>query len=126
MAAWYYQGDGLKLREEAYAPLNLVARPTYSNAPQMGGWFRKKIGATSDFKGLRMRIPNLGGKVYTRVGATTVLTPAEDIYASLERGVIDVAEWVGPHDDMWPTFRPRCRSFRKAAPLPGNGAIGRS
>jgi TRAP-type mannitol/chloroaromatic compound transport system substrate-binding protein len=47
-----------------------------------------------------MRIPNLGGKVYTRVGATTVLTPAEDIYASLERGVIDVAEWVGPHDDM--------------------------
>jgi TRAP-type mannitol/chloroaromatic compound transport system substrate-binding protein len=100
MAAWYYHGDGLKLREEAYAPLNLVARPTYSNAPQMGGWFRKKIGAISDFKGLRMRIPNLGGKVYTRVGATTVLTPAEDIYASLERGVIDVAEWVGPHDDM--------------------------
>ena len=100
MAAWYYQGDGLKLREEAYAPLNLVARPAYSNAPQMGGWFRKKVGAISDFKGLRMRIPNLGGKVYTRVGATTVLTPAEDIYASLERGVIDAAEWVGPHDDM--------------------------
>src|SRR6266404_2149887 len=54
MAAWYCHGDGLKLREEAYAPLNLVARPTYSNAPQMGGWFRKKIGAISDFKGLRM------------------------------------------------------------------------
>ena len=100
MAAWYYQGDGLKLQEEAYAPLNLVARAAYSNAPQMGGWFRKKVGAISDFKGLRMRIPNLGGKVYTRVGATTVLTPGEEIYASLERGVIDAAEWVGPHDDM--------------------------
>ena len=100
MAAWYYQGDGLKLREEAYAPLNIVPRATYSNAPQMGGWFRKKIGAIGDFKGLRMRIPNLGGKVYTRVGATTVLTPAPDIYASLERGVIDAAEWAAPHDDM--------------------------
>jgi TRAP-type mannitol/chloroaromatic compound transport system substrate-binding protein len=47
-----------------------------------------------------MRIPNLGGKVYTKIGATTVLTPGEEIYASLERGVIDAAEWVGPHDDM--------------------------
>jgi TRAP-type mannitol/chloroaromatic compound transport system substrate-binding protein len=100
MAAWFYQGDGLKLQNEAYAALNLVARPAFSNAPQMGGWFRKKIGAIGDFKGLRMRIPNLGGKVYTRAGATTVLTPATDIYASLERGTIDAAEWVGPHDDM--------------------------
>jgi TRAP-type mannitol/chloroaromatic compound transport system substrate-binding protein len=66
----------------------------------MGGWFRKKIGAIGDFKGLKMRIPNLGGKVYARAGATTVLTPASEIYAALERGVIDAAEWVGPHDDM--------------------------
>ena len=63
MAAWYYQGDGEKLMAEAYAPLNIVPRPGYSNAPQMGGWFRKKISAIDDFKGLRMRIPNLGGTV---------------------------------------------------------------
>jgi TRAP-type mannitol/chloroaromatic compound transport system substrate-binding protein len=100
MAAWYYQGDGGRLMAEAYAPLNLVPRPAYSNAPQTGGWFRKKVSAIGDFKGLRMRIPNLGGMVYARAGATTVLTPASEIYASLERGVIDAAEWVGPHDDM--------------------------
>jgi TRAP-type mannitol/chloroaromatic compound transport system substrate-binding protein len=100
MAAWYYQGDGARLMEEVYAPLNIVPRPGYSNAPQMGGWFRKKIGAVGDFKGLRMRIPNLGGKVYAKAGATTVLTPGSEIYAALERGVIDAAEWVGPHDDM--------------------------
>src|SRR5262249_9827798 len=47
-----------------------------------------------------MRIPNLGGKVVARAGGTTVLTPAADIYANLERGVIDASEWVGPHDDM--------------------------
>jgi TRAP-type mannitol/chloroaromatic compound transport system substrate-binding protein len=100
MAAWYYQGDGARLMEEAYAPFNLVPRPAYSNAPQMGGWFRKKISAIGDFKGMRMRIPNLGGKVYGKAGATTVLMPASEIYAALERGVIDAAEWVGPHDDM--------------------------
>jgi TRAP-type mannitol/chloroaromatic compound transport system substrate-binding protein len=100
MAAWFHQGDGLKLWEETYAPFNLVPRPAMGNAPQMAGWFRKKISAIGDFKGLKMRIPNLGGKVYARAGATTVLTPIAEVYAALERGVIDAAELIGPHDDV--------------------------
>src|SRR5262245_10770683 len=100
MSAWLYQGDGLKLMEEAYAPFNIVPRPAMGNAPQMAGWFRKKINTIGDIKGLKIRIPNLGGKVYARAGATTVLTPGSEIYAALERGVIDAAEWIGPHYDM--------------------------
>jgi TRAP-type mannitol/chloroaromatic compound transport system substrate-binding protein len=100
MAAWYRQGDGLKLWEEAYAPYNLVPRPSFSNAPQMGGWFRKKITSIGDYKGLKMRMSGLGLKVVTRAGGTGVLTPGAEIYAALERGVIDAAEWIGPHDDM--------------------------
>ena len=53
-----------------------------------------------DYKGLKMRIPNLGGLVVARAGGTTVLTPGSEIYAALERGVIDASEWIGPHDDM--------------------------
>ena len=100
MAAWYYQGDGLKLWEEAYTAYNLVPRPGPAFAPQMAGWFRKKITSIGDFKGLRMRISSMGRVVVAKTGATTVLTPASDIYAALERGVIDAAEWVGPYDDM--------------------------
>jgi len=100
MAAWYYQGDGLRLWEETYAAFNLVPRPATAVAPQMAGWFRKKITTIGDFKGLKMRIVNLGGKVYARAAATTVLTPLGEVYAALERGVIDAAEMVGPHDDM--------------------------
>jgi TRAP-type mannitol/chloroaromatic compound transport system substrate-binding protein len=100
MAAWFYQGDGLELMEEVYGAFNIVPRPAMADSPQMAGWFRKKINTTSDFKGLRMRIVNLGGKVYARAGATTVLTPGSEIYAALERGVIDTAEWIGPHYDM--------------------------
>jgi TRAP-type mannitol/chloroaromatic compound transport system substrate-binding protein len=101
MAAWHHQGDGLTLWEETYAPFNLVPRPGPAFAPQMVGWFRKKITATGDLKGLKMRIGNnLARKVVAKVGVTAVLTPAAEIYAALERGVIDVAEWVGPHDDM--------------------------
>ena len=101
MAAWYYHGDGLKLMEETYAAFNLVPRPGTSVPPQMAGWFRKKITTIGDYKGLRMRMgPRLGGKVIARAGATAVLTPGAEIYAALERGVIDAAEWSNPHDDM--------------------------
>ena len=75
MTAWFYQGDGLKLWEETYAPFNLVPRPGPANAPQMAGWFRKKITTIADYKGLKMRIPGLGGKVVARAGGTVVLTP---------------------------------------------------
>jgi TRAP-type mannitol/chloroaromatic compound transport system substrate-binding protein len=100
MAAWLHQGDGLKLWEETYAPFNLLPRPGNATAPEMGGWFRKKITTISDFKGLRMRIPGLGGKVVARAGATVVTTPGGEIYAALERGVIDTSEYIGPYDDM--------------------------
>jgi TRAP-type mannitol/chloroaromatic compound transport system substrate-binding protein len=100
MAAWFYQADGLKLMEEAYGAFNLVPRPTGAQAPQMAGWFRKKMNTIGDYKGLKMRIGPLGGKVYAKAGGTVVLIPASDIYAALERGVIDACEWVGPHEDM--------------------------
>lgn len=100
MASWYYYGGGLKLWEESYAPFGLVPRPGPSTGPQMAGWFRRRINALSDFKGLKMRIPGLGGSVVARAGGTVVLTPAGQIFRALERGVIDASEWVGPHDDM--------------------------
>ena len=99
-AAWYYFGDGLKLWEEAYRPFNLVPRPGVCTGVQMGGWFRKKIGSVADYKGLKMRIPGLGGKVVAKAGGAVQLTPGGEIYTALERGVIDATEWVGPHDDM--------------------------
>jgi TRAP-type mannitol/chloroaromatic compound transport system substrate-binding protein len=100
MLAWFYQGEGLKLWEEMYATYNLVPRPGPKVAPQMAGWFRKKINTIGDYKGLKMRIPGLGGKVVAKAGGTVVLIPGGEIYAALERGVIDASEFVGPHDDM--------------------------
>src|SRR3990170_5897233 len=97
---WYYYGGGLALWEEAYKPFNLVPRPSASTGVQMGGWFRRKINPLADYKGLKMRIPGLGGKVVAAAGGTVVLTPGGEIYTALERGVIDASEWVGPHDDM--------------------------
>jgi TRAP-type mannitol/chloroaromatic compound transport system substrate-binding protein len=109
--AWYYFGDGIKLWEETYAPFNLIPRPSASTGPQMMGWFRKKINTIADLKGLKMRIPGLGGKVYARYGVSVVLLPPGEIYTALERGVIDAAEWVGPHDDMKMGFHQIARYY---------------
>ena len=101
MAAWYHQGDGLKLSREVHAAFDLVPRPAPAVAPQVFGWFRKRITSIGDFKGIKMRMgAPLGGKVIARAGGAAVVTPASEIYAALERGVIDAAEFVGPYDDM--------------------------
>jgi TRAP-type mannitol/chloroaromatic compound transport system substrate-binding protein len=98
--AWFYSGGGLKLWEEVYAPFNLIPRPQGNTGVQMGGWFRKKMDSIDDFKGLKMRIPGLGGKVIAKAGGTVVLLPGGEIFTSLERGVIDATEWVGPMHDL--------------------------
>jgi TRAP-type mannitol/chloroaromatic compound transport system substrate-binding protein len=100
MNAWFYGGDGLKLWDEAYAPFDLIAMPQGNTGVQMGGWFRKEMKSIADYKGLKMRIPGLGGKVISKAGGTVVLLPAGEIFTSLERGVIDATEWVGPMHDL--------------------------
>jgi TRAP-type mannitol/chloroaromatic compound transport system substrate-binding protein len=98
--AWFYSGGGLELWEEVYAPFNLVPRPQGNTGVQMGGWFRKEMNTIEDYKGLKMRIPGLGGKVIAKAGGTVVLLPGGEIFTSLERGVIDATEWVGPMHDL--------------------------
>jgi len=107
--AWFYSGGALKLWEEVYAPHNVVPRPQGNTGVQMGGWFRKEMKTIDDYKGLKMRIPGLGGKVVAKAGGTVVLLAAGEIFTSLERGVIDATEWVGPMHDLR-------MGFYKAAP----------
>jgi TRAP-type mannitol/chloroaromatic compound transport system substrate-binding protein len=97
---WFYSGGALKLWEEVYAPFNVVPRPQGNTGVQMGGWFNKKINTIDDYKGLKMRIPGLGGKVVSKAGGTVVLTAGGEIFTNLERGVIDATEWVGPLHDL--------------------------
>ncbi len=98
--AWFYSGGGLQLWEEVYAPFNVIPRPQGNTGVQMGGWFRKEMKSIDDYKGLKMRIPGLGGKVIAKAGGTVVLLPGGEIFTSLERGVIDATEWVGPMHDL--------------------------
>ncbi|WP_192035177.1 TRAP transporter substrate-binding protein DctP [Halomonas sp. YLGW01] len=99
MNAWLYHGGGLELWHELYAKVGLVAFPMGNTGVQMTGWFRDPLESVDDLKGLKMRIPGLGGKVYSELGVAVRLLPGGEIFPALERGVIDAAEFVGPYQD---------------------------
>jgi len=98
-AAWQLFGGGLELFREFYKAYNIYQMPCGNTGAQMGGWFRKEIKKVSDFKGLKMRIGGMAGKVIEKLGGVPQLIPGGDIYPALEKGTIDAAEWVGPYDD---------------------------
>ena len=100
MNAWLYHGGGMELWQEAYAPFGLVPMAAGNTGVQMGGWFNKEINSLSDLDGLKMRIPGLGGEVLRLAGGTPVNVPGGDLFVSLQNGVIDATEWVGPYNDL--------------------------
>ena len=97
--AWMLSGGGQQLWEELYEPFDLMPILAGNTGVQMGGWFNKEINTIEDLKGLKMRMPGLGGKVFTKAGGTSLLVAGGEIYTNLERGVIDATEWIGPYHD---------------------------
>ncbi len=98
--AWVTSGGGMALWEEIYKPFNLKPYLGGNTGVQMGGWFNKEINSIEDLKGLKMRIPGLGGKVLAKAGGNAILVAGGEIYTNLDRGVIDATEWVGPYHDL--------------------------
>jgi len=97
---WIHYGGGLELWRQVYAPFDLIPMAGGNSGVQMAGWFNREINSVADLKGLKMRIPGLGGEVLSRAGGTAVTMPGGEIYTSMQTGVIDATEWVGPYNDM--------------------------
>ena len=97
--AWMYYGGGLQLVRDFLREYNVVNFPGGNTGVQMGGWFRREVKTVADLKGLKMRIPGIGGEVMARLGAVPQQIAGGEIYQALEKGTIDAAEWVGPYDD---------------------------
>ena len=100
MNSWLYHGGGMELWTELYRKFNLIPAAAGNTGVQMGGWFKKEIKSVKDLKGLKMRIPGLGGEVLKRAGGTPVTLPGGEIYTALKSGAIDATEWVGPYNDL--------------------------
>jgi TRAP-type mannitol/chloroaromatic compound transport system substrate-binding protein len=105
---WIEQGGGQALWDELYAPFGLRPVMAGNTGVQMGGWFKREINTLDDLKGLKIRMPGLGGEVMHRLGATPVSLPPAELFQALDSGVLDATEFLGPWSD-------RAMGFQKAA-----------
>jgi TRAP-type mannitol/chloroaromatic compound transport system substrate-binding protein len=104
MNAWIRFGGGQELWDELAGEFGLKCMMAGNTGCQMGGWFNKEINSADDLKGLKMRIPGLGGDVMAKLGASPVSLPGGQIYENLVSGAIDATEWVGPWNDSFMKF----------------------
>jgi len=100
MDAWLYYGGGQELWDELSAGFNVKPFAAGNTGVQMGGWFNKEINGVEDYKGLKMRMPGLGGEVLRQIGGQSITLPGGEIFPSLQSGAIDATEWVGPWNDL--------------------------
>lgn len=98
--SWVDAGGGQALWDELYAPFGVKPFMGGNTGVCMGGWFRRELKSVADLNGLKLRSLGLGGEVYRRLGATPQTTPPAEILVSLQSGVIDGAEFVGPGTDI--------------------------
>lgn len=96
---WLHYGGGLPLWRELYTPFGVIPYAGGSTGVQMAGWFNKRLNNRSDLAGLKMRIPGLAGEVFDAAGGSAVRIAGGEVYTSMQTGVIDAVEWVGPYND---------------------------
>ncbi|MDA8660834.1 TRAP transporter substrate-binding protein DctP [Luminiphilus sp.] len=99
MNGWLHYGGGLELWQELYAPFGVIPFAGGSTGVQMAGWFNRELRSVKDLSGLKMRIPGLAGEVFDAAGGTAVRIAGGEVYTSMQTGVIDAVEWVGPYND---------------------------
>ena len=97
--SWWTFGGGNEIINGALKKFNAYGIPAGSTGAQMGAWFKKEINTLEDLKGLRIRVGALGAPIFERVGAKAHYLSHADVYAALETGTIDAAEFICPHDD---------------------------
>ena len=98
--AWVEAGGGQALWDELYASFGVKPFMAGNTGVCMGGWFRREMNSLGDVKGLKVRSLGLGGEVYRRLGATPQTTSPGEILTTLQSGVLDGAEFVGPGTDI--------------------------
>jgi TRAP-type mannitol/chloroaromatic compound transport system substrate-binding protein len=98
--SWLQFGGGQELADKTYRELGCKFFASGNTGVQMGGWFNKEINSLEDYKGLKMRIPGLGGEVVKAAGGNVVNLPGGEIPPALQSGAIDATEWVGPYNDL--------------------------
>lgn len=122
--AWVKFKNGQALWDELGGEFGLKSLPCGATGTQMGGWFNKEIESPDDLRGLKMRIPGLGGTVMSKLGVSTVSLPGGQIYENLVSGAVEATEWVGPYNDYFMKFYEAAKFYYTAGMHEPGGGLG--
>lgn len=111
LAAWVRFMGGQELWDEIYDQFGLQAFLSGDTGTQAGGWFKNELTGVESVQGLRFRTPGLGGRVWEKLGAAVTNMAAGDIFAALQSGTLDAAEFVGPYNDLALGFYQVCQNY---------------
>lgn len=93
---FFYSGGGLQAARDIFAKQGLYyVNRIHHDANLIHS--KKPIRSIDDFRDLKLRVP--GGMIaetFAAAGAKTTLLPGGEVFAALEKGTIDAADYTGP------------------------------
>ena len=93
---FYYGLGGIDIARELYSAQGMHFVGPVHHGPNI---IHSKVPIRSidDFAGRKMRLPGgMVAEIFTEIGAETTVLPGSEIFPALEKGTIDVADYVGP------------------------------
>lgn len=94
---WYWQRGGYELVNELYNKYGLHWFPHSVTSPESGQRTNTPVNTLEDYEGLRLRQCGRNqSRLLDGMGASAVFTPGGEVYAALDRGVLDGAEFSVP------------------------------
>lgn len=103
LLGWFYYGGGQQLYWDLLQKelrLNVVSWLHAPMPTQPLGWFRNEVKGPQDLRNIKYRTVGLSADLFKELGASVVILPGGEIVPSLERGVIDAAEFNNPSSDI--------------------------
>ncbi|HEV2514560.1 MAG TPA: TRAP transporter substrate-binding protein [Devosia sp.] len=100
LTAWVRFLGGQEIWDEIYDQFGVQGFLSGDTGTQAGGWFKNELTGVADIQGLRFRTPGLGGQTWAKLGAAVTNMAAGEIFAALQSGTLDAAEFVGPYNDL--------------------------
>jgi TRAP-type mannitol/chloroaromatic compound transport system substrate-binding protein len=102
LLGWFYYGGGQALYNElldSILKLNVVGFLSGPMPTQPLGWFKKEIKGPEDLRAIKFRTIGLSADIFKEMGTVVTILPGGDIVPSIDRGLIDGAEFNNPSSD---------------------------
>jgi len=114
LIVWMYGGGGVQLEQQMYG--NAVIVFPLGLTPPEEVWSKKPIKTLADIKGMKIRTAGLGAELFRKLGASVVTLPGGEVLPALQRGLINMTEFLDASMDYSLGIQQICK-YRFGPPI---------